>query len=110
MNTYISVDLTGTTTSEINLLGGVLVGIITPASIASTNIKISTARAAGETHVNAYDGIGKYGAVGDFNPTIASSKYIPVPPEFTCGMSVAKLILGSSETSKTFIIVVRDIA
>lgn len=99
----------GTTTDEINLGNRILVGVHIPASVSSTDMKISGATNAGGTFSNVYDGDGLYGTVGDYNPAIAASKYIPIPPSLTVGLTDVKLIFGASETSKTYTIVTREI-
>ena len=74
-------------------------------------MKIAVAPSAGGTYSNAVDGLGQYGTAGaDVTFTIAASKYIVIPPFITAGASDAKLIFGSSETSKTYEYVTREIA
>jgi hypothetical protein len=99
----------GTTTAAIDLGRRVLVGVQTPASIASTTLKIKVAPSTAGTYVNVYDGLGQYVTVGDFITTIASSKYIPIPPPLTAGVPYCKLEFGSTETAKTFTYYTREI-
>lgn len=99
----------GTTTAAINLYRRVLVGVQTPASIASTTLKLQVAASESGTYVTVYDGLGQYGTAGDFQTSIASSKYTPIPPPLTAGVPFCKLEFGSTETAKTFIYYTREI-
>ena len=99
----------GTTTAEIDLGNRVLVAVICPASISSTTMKIATAAAAGGTYVNAHDGLGQYGAVGDITFTVAASKGVDIPPAMAASWTNIKLVFGSSESAKTFTYVTREI-
>lgn len=99
----------GTTTAEIKLGDRVLVGVITPSGISSTTMKISAAPTDGGTFVNIQDGLGQYGAAGDVTFTVAASKHLTIPPALTANLTNIKLVFGSSETSKTFTILTREI-
>ena len=99
----------GTTTAVIDLDKRVLVGVQTPASIASSALTINQAYQSDGTYAPVYDGLGQYGAVGDVTFTIASSKYVIIPPTVTAGIPFIKLVFGSTETAKTFIYYTREI-
>ena len=99
----------GTTTTAINLKDRVLVAVVTPSGIASTTLKIAAAVSTGGTFVNIQDGLGQYGAVGDVTFTIAASKHLTIPPTITANLTDIKLVFGSSETSKTFTYVTREV-
>jgi hypothetical protein len=100
----------GTTTDAIDLGRRVLVGVQTPASIASTSMKIQVAPSLNGTYVTIYDGLGMWGAVGEFSTGITSSEYIPIPPPLTAGVPFCKLQFSSTETDKTFTYYTREIA
>lgn len=99
----------GTTTSEIELDNRVLVGVVMPSGISSTTMKISAAISKGGTFVNVQDGLGQYGAAGDVTFTVAASKHLSIPPAITANLTNIKLVFGSSETSKTFTLITREI-
>lgn len=99
----------GTTTAAINLGRRVLVGVQTPSGIASSVLKLQVASSESGTYVSVYDGLGQYGTAGDFQTSIAASKYIPIPPPLTAGVPFCKLEFGSTETTKTFIYYTREI-
>lgn len=99
----------GTTTDAINLNSRVLVGVHIPASVASTTMKIQGISNAGDTHLTVQDGLAQFGSAGDLTFTIAASRYIPIAPSITAGLTNIKLVFGSSETTKTYKIVLRDI-
>ena len=99
----------GTTTAAIDLQRRVLVGVQTPSGIASTTLKLQVAESLTGTYVTIYDGLGMYGAVGEFATAIAASEYIPIPPPLTAGVPFCKLQFNSSETDKTYIIYTREI-
>lgn len=88
----------GTTSAEIDLKGGTLCSLITPASIASTSYTIQFSDVSGGTFVTlcnpdtgtAYTGV------------VASSKGYTFTPAVTLGIRYIKFVFGSSETAKTF--------
>lgn len=100
----------GTTTAEIDLQGGTLIGIITPASIASTTATIQMAPTSAGTYVTVKDPLGTITtAGGNISMTIASSGYYVLPLSVTAGLRFIKLVTGSTETNKTFTFVYRAV-
>jgi hypothetical protein len=99
----------GTDSAVINLQNRVLVGVQIPASVSSTSMKINGSNKTDGTFTAIYDGLGQFGPVGDISFTIASSKYVLIPPTITAGIEFAKLIFGASETAKTYTYFTREI-
>lgn len=99
----------GTTTDMIQLDGKTLVGVIIPASVSSVNMKILNAIDPSDTPVAIYDGDGIFGLVGDYNPTIAASKSIIIPPSVSASLINIKLEFDASETTKTYKLITREI-
>lgn len=99
----------GTTTEMISLNGATLVGIFIPAGIASSSMKILNAEDPNDTPVELYLPDTRYGGVGDYSMSIAASKYVAFPPELAAGLMNIKLEFDSSETSKTYTLITREI-
>lgn len=100
----------GTTTAEIDLKGGTLVGLFTPASIASSSVTITVAPETGGTFVTAKDPVGSIAPAGAaYTLTIAQSGYYAIPPSVTAGMRFIKLVMSDTETAKTFTLAYRSI-
>lgn len=96
----------GTTSAELDLIGGTLVSIITPASLASTTFTITVSDVSGGTFVTAKDPLTS-GNTRTF--TIAASGYYDIPPAITAGMRYIKVVFGSSETTKLIKYGIRNI-
>lgn len=101
--------VSGTDTSVIDLQDRVLVGVQLPASVSSTSMTVNGSNKSDGTFSPIYDGLGSYGAVGDISFTVASEKYVVIPPTITAGINYAKLVFGSSETDKTYTYYTREI-
>jgi|DEB0MinimDraft_4_1074332.scaffolds.fasta_scaffold03157_6 hypothetical protein len=100
----------GTESEQINLINKSLVGIFIPAGIASTAFTIKNAVSPGDAGVTVYNGDGVYGAVSDYSPAIAASKYIPIRPSISAGLMNVTFVFNATETAKTFHVVYKDIA
>jgi hypothetical protein len=100
----ISVALTGTNINSGDLKGFTLAGIYHPASLASTagTVYFSTD---GTTYYQVKDEAGTAMTL-TFGSTAA---YIPVCPAVFMGARYVRIVMGSSETAKTFILAVRPI-
>lgn len=97
--------ISGILSEEIDLLGYVLVGLYTPANLASTSLKFTASPTAGGTFVQVKD---KTNA--DYSITVDSSaRYYQLNPADFAGLRFIKLNPGSSETNKTFTLVLRVI-
>ena len=96
----------GTSSAELDLLGGTLVSIITPASLASTTFTITVSDISGGTFLTCKDPINA-GTTRTF--TVAASGYYDIPPAITAGMRYIKVVFGSSETAKTIKYGIRNI-
>ena len=99
----------GTTTNEINIVGGTLTEVYIPASIASATMKILKSDVTGGTFSAIYDALGTYTAAGDVTFTIAADKWVVIPPSLTAGLQFFKLEFDQTETSKTYKIAHRSI-
>lgn len=97
--------ITGTSSVEFDLEGGTLVGVITPASLASTAITFSASVEAGGT---AYPIVASDKTVYTLT-TDATARYYYVDPTVTAGVGFITLTMGSSETAKTITLVYRNI-
>lgn len=103
---YLSVTINGSATSPaIDLSGLTLVGIETPASISGTSMTFTGANSLGGTYTAIKDKAGS-----DYTLTITSSKRYILPPADTAGWEFIKLVSSTSETSKTFTLICRQLA
>ena len=95
----------GTTSAEIDLKGSTTCGIETPSGLSSTLITLKRANDSG----------GTFNAVKDVTDTLISitvnsgSDYYALQPSDMAGIRFVKIETGSSETNKTFKIVVRGL-
>ena len=90
-----------TTTEEIDLNGGTLVGVTIP-ELTSTSFTITAATASGGTFRTVRDPFGTFGIEDtDVSFAIGSTSvgFYPVPPTLTAGLRFIKLVFASSETA-----------
>lgn len=97
----------GTASGLIDLRGGTLVSLITPASLSSTTCTITVSDTPTGTFVTACDPTVSGTNTRTFN--IASSKYYDFAPSVTAGMRYIKFVYGSTETAKTMKYGIRSI-
>lgn len=95
----------GQTSTEADLKGGTLVGIIVPASLSSTSITLANAITAGGTAYDVYDKDNTQYTI----TTTSSARQHYIEPAVAAGLRYVTLKTGSSETSKTFTLVYRAI-
>lgn len=102
---YVNFTLTsGTTSDAIDIgIGNTIVGLITPASIASTAVTIQTSATIDGTYVTVHTG------AADYTKTVASSRAVSLDESLLKHCRFVKVVMGSSETAKTFTLVVRRI-
>lgn len=101
--------VSGTTTDAIDLQNRIIVGVRTPAGIASTSFIIQESSTIDGVFFPLYNSNAQYGAVGDFNFSCLSSKSVYIPAFVTESCRYIKLVFNSSETLKTFEILTREI-
>lgn len=95
----------GTTSAAVDIRGGTLVGIFTPASLASTALTFKTATELGGAYVAVKD---KTNAA--YSITVDSSAaYYAIDPSIAAGLRFVQVEAGSSEMTKTFTLVYRNI-
>ena len=95
----------GTTSAEINIRGGTLVALKTPAGISSTTFTITACEASGGTFVTVKDPV-----TGDaYTGIIAASGWYFIPPYISASLKYFKFVYGSSETAKEFKYIYRPI-
>lgn len=99
----------GTDTEIIDLQNRIIVGVRTPASIASTSFIIQESATIDGDFLPLYNSNAQYGSVGDFNFNCLPSKSVYVPAFVTESCRFIKLVFNASETSKTFEILTREI-
>lgn len=90
----------GTTSAEIDLKGGTLVALRTPASIASSTFTITVSDVSGGTYLTLKDPTVTGTNTRTYN--ITSSGQYDIAPGVTAGVRYVKIVYNSSETSKTF--------
>lgn len=88
----------GTTTREFDLTAWRLVGVILPASLASTAMTFTASDVTGGTFQSVHDG------TAAISYTVAASTYVTVPQELIQAPFL-KLVFGSSETAKVIKVV-----
>lgn len=93
----------GTTSNAINCRGRFLSRLIIPAGLVSTTISFELS----------IDGTNYFPARKEdgtaFTLTVVPSISVPIPPEITRGAGQLLIKTGSSETNKTFALVLEDI-
>jgi len=97
--------LTGTQTAELDLEGGTLVAIRTPASLASTVLTIQNAESSGGTFIGLFN---KSNAEYTIT-TDGTSKQHFIEPSISAGLRYIKITADQSETTKTFTALIRNI-
>ena len=80
-----------------------IVGLITPSGIASTAAAFQVSPTVAGTFVALKDG------ASDFTMIVAASKHSLIDPVKTHSARFVKLVMGTSETAKTFKLAVRSI-
>lgn len=90
--------VSGTTTREFDLTGWRLVGVILPASLASTAMTFTASDVTGGTFQSVHD------ATAAISYVVAASTYVAIPQE-QIQAPFLKLVFGSSETSKVIKVV-----
>lgn len=97
----------GTTTSEIDLEGGTLAGVLILADMTSTSFTITVSNQSGGTFVPVKDPEAA-GASRTYTTGSTSTGYFPISPQITAGFRFCKIVFDSSETNKTIYIARRN--
>lgn len=95
----------GTTSAVINVRGGTLVAIQTPASIVSTTFTIQAAVALDGTYTTVKDPV----TGTQYTGIIAASGWYFIPPSISAGLKYFKVVYSATETAKTFNYIYRPI-
>ena len=90
-----------TTTAEIDLEGGTLVGILLLADITSTTFTITVSNISGGTFVTLKDPLAS-GAAITYTVGATATGYFPINPINTQGFRYCKIVFGSSETATIY--------
>lgn len=83
----------GTTSTALQLQGGIPLAIVTPAGLASTSFTFQSSLD-GNSYFDLYNGSSSYSL------TVAASRYIALNPDVFEGVRYIRIIAGSSETAK----------
>lgn len=94
----------GTTSAELDIQGGTLVGIVIPASIASTTFTITAALASGGTFLTVKDPLTNSAYTGN----VTQSGWYFIDPAVTAGLRYIKIVYSDSETTKAYSYVLRS--
>jgi len=96
----------GTTSAELEVGNATIVGLITPTGLSSTSLTFTASPVSGGTFATLKDRSGS-----DISVTVTSTGYqYALNPSDFAGVNYFKIVCGSSETSKTFKVVMRNIA